>query len=183
MMQAVGNEEIVRGFDEETCDYLAVRLQKVEGASSCVLVELSGSIDTYNANFVRRAVMRVMESGFRHVILGLRSVDYVSSAGVGTLLTLLRILMENGGNLTLLQPHPKVATVLRLMHLETFFPLATSVRDALNGSPLAGTVVFPLKTQCPLCDTVLRAQEPGRFRCPKCKTVLRVHADGQSTVG
>ena len=51
---ALSNEEIIPGFDDEACDYLHIALQRVEGSSRCLAVELSGSIDAYNSNFLRR---------------------------------------------------------------------------------------------------------------------------------
>jgi len=182
MISPNSNEDIIPGFNDESSDYLGIRLKRVDGSSSSLLVELKGSIDAYNCNYVRRAVTRVMESGYRRVILGLRGVDYVSSAGVGTLLTLLRVLMENGGDLTILQPHPKVVTILELMHLETFFSCVDSLDDAVRSHARSVGASFPGKTRCPVCAIGLLAPKAGRFRCPKCKTVIQVTGNGQSAL-
>ena len=183
MTRPAANNDIIPGFDQETCDYLVIRLQRVDTSPTTLLVDLTGSIDAYNCAYVKRAVTRVMESGFRRVILGLRGVDYVSSAGVGTLLTLLRLMMENGGDLTILEPQPKVITILQLMHLETFFASADSLDRALKLPSLADTPAFSGKTTCPVCSATLRAPRPGHFRCSRCKAVIRVKPGGQTVLG
>jgi anti-sigma B factor antagonist len=177
----VGNEQIIPGFDEETCDYLEIRLRRIEGQDTCLAVELRGSIDAYNTNFLRRSVMKAVDAGFVQLVLVLPGVDYVSSTGVGTLLGLLRTLMEKGGGMTLVDPHPRVTEILKLMHLHTFFSCSDSVDEALL-SP-AGRLpdpVFPKKVNCPICDKALRSYKPGRFRCPNCKTTITVDRSGKA---
>ena len=177
--ECVSNDEIIHGFDEETCDYLRIGLQRVEGVSRCLAVELTGSVDAYNSAFLRRSLVKAMEAGYIQLVLLLPRLDYVSSAGVGTFLSMLRILMEKGGGLTFVNPHPKTMEILKLMHLHTFFSCSDSIDEALD--LLAGrrpSSAFPRTLSCPICDTALRAQKPGRFRCPKCKTTLMVDRTG-----
>jgi len=182
MIGSAANNEIIPGFDQETCEYLAIRLQRVDGSPISLLVDLTGSIDAYNCACVKRAVTQALESGFRRIILGLRGVDYVSSAGVGTLLTLLRIMMENGGDLMMLEPQPKVISILQLMHLDTFFGRAESVDAALRLPSLANAPAPSCTTTCPVCGATLRAPRTGHFRCPRCKSVLHAKENGQSEV-
>lgn len=177
----LGNEQIIPGFDEETCDYLEIRLRRIEGQDQCLAVELRGSIDAYNTNFLRRSLMMAADAGFIQLVLVLPGVDYVSSTGVGTLLALLRTLMEKGGGLALVNPHPRVMEILKLMHLHTFFSCSDSVDEAFlsPAGNLAGSV-FPRKVNCPLCNKALRSYKPGRFRCPNCKTTITVDRSGKA---
>jgi hypothetical protein len=42
------------GFSEECCDYLNVRLHPLTATVDCMVLELVGSIDSYNCHFLRR---------------------------------------------------------------------------------------------------------------------------------
>jgi anti-anti-sigma factor len=159
----LGNEEIIPAFDEETCDYLKIKLRRIEGQDQCLAVELRGSIDAYNTNFLRRSLMRAVDAGYIQVVLVLPGVDYFSSTGVGTLLALLRTLMGKGGGMTLVDPHPRVMEMLKLMHLHTFFSCSDSVDEALLSS--AGRMpgsVFPGKVNCPNCKTTITVDRSGK---------------------
>ena len=115
-----------------SCDYLRIIPRAVPSADSCLYLDLAGSVDAHSCNFLRAAVLKAVDSGFLHILLGLHTVDYVSSTGVGTLLALLRVLMERNGSLTIVRPHPKVLTVFQLMHLQTFFPCTDSLEEAVR---------------------------------------------------
>jgi len=180
----MSNSLIVRGFDDESCDYLKIRLHRLEQARLGVLVEMSGSIDTANASQVRRRLLKVVEAGFRQLILGIRQLEYISSMGIGVILSLNRLLTDQGGTLMLLDPHPKVESVLHLMKLDTMFSCSDSIGEAVAkilGSPTQP--VFPRRIHCPICDKPLRVEKSGRFRCPECKSPLTVDATGRACLG
>ena len=71
--------------------------------------------------------------------------------------------------------HPKVREIFKLMCLEKFFSCADSLDEAIP--TMKGTQdnpIFPKTIACPVCEKKLRALKAGRFRCPECKTILSV---------
>ena len=54
----------------------------------------------------------------RHVWLDLSAADYLDSSGIGWLLACHKRMQPAGGTLTLLNPRPLVANVLKVMKLE-----------------------------------------------------------------
>jgi anti-sigma B factor antagonist len=59
----------------------------------------------------------------RQVRLDLRETEFLDSSGVGWLLTCHKRIRQAGGRLTLHQPHPIVANVLRVLKLEKVFDI------------------------------------------------------------
>lgn len=175
----MGNDEIVAGFDDEKCSYLTIRLERVDGDNRSLVLNLTGSIDTYNAGFMRRGATKAIGAGFVNLILHLGGVDYVSSAGIGVFIALLPILKEKGGSLSMVAMQPKVKAIFKLMCLETYFQCMDTPAEALSALGMGPKRnVFPSRFTCPICDKGVVAARPGRFRCPVCKSVLVVDEAG-----
>jgi len=83
----VSNAEIVPSFDDEVCDYLEIKLQKIGGDNVGLQLLLTGSIDAYNSECFKRRVMKVIAAGFVRLSFMMSGVDGVSSTGVATLLS------------------------------------------------------------------------------------------------
>ncbi len=183
-MDVLMNDHIVPGFDEDTCDSLTIALEKVEEGDSFVALRLSGQIDTYSSHYFQRSVKRVIDAGYRNIIFLLAEVDYISSMGVGAFVQLQRAVKEKQGDIALVDVHPKIREIFKLMCMEKFFSCTDDVDQALvalttNGRPAA----FPRAVTCPICAMKLRASSSGRFRCPKCRTILFVHESGNVFLG
>ena len=54
----MSNNEIVPGFDDERDDSLKIRLQKIDETENCLVLYLTGYIDTYNSNFFQKQIGR-----------------------------------------------------------------------------------------------------------------------------
>ena len=64
----MSNNDIVPGFDDERDDSLKIRLQKIEDTQGCLVLYLTGYIDTYNSNYFQKRVVKAIESGFIRLI-------------------------------------------------------------------------------------------------------------------
>lgn len=181
------NNEIVPGFDEEKDESLKIRLQKVDAVDGCLVLYLTGYIDTYNSNFFQKRVNRAIESGFTKMIFHCAGLNYVSSTGIGSFTAFLKAVRPRGGDLVLLEIQPKVYEVFQLLGFSQFFNIKDSLDDAVQffnkGSASVESDIFPKTFKCPICSTKLRATKPGRFRCSNCRTILAIDANGQVFLG
>jgi len=181
------NDDIVPGFDDEKDDSLRIRLEKIDEAPRCLLLTLTGYIDTYNSNFFQKRVQKAIESGFVRLIFQCGSLNYVSSTGIGSFTTFLKAVKPQGGDLVLLEIQPKVYEVFQLLGFSQFF----NIRDNLNDSILFFNTnqqqvkpsVFPKIISCPICQKKLKAIKAGRFRCSECKSILAIDEAGQVLLG
>jgi anti-anti-sigma factor len=115
----MNNEEILPGFDEEVCDYLTIRLQKM--GENALSLEFTGSIDAYNSDYLLNSVKKLIEAGFVRLSFSLSGVNSISSTGVATLVSLHRMVTEKGGDLSMVNMQPKVKTVFSLLHVDRLF--------------------------------------------------------------
>jgi len=184
---AIANNDIVPGFDDEKDDSLKIKLSKVEGVDKCMMLTLTGYIDTYNSNFFQKRVQKAIEAGFIRLIFQCGSLNYVSSTGIGSFTTFLKAVKPQGGDLVMLEIQPKVYEVFQLLGFSQFFNIKDSLDESINHFHTDQTrerpSVFPKVVSCPLCNKKLKATKAGRFRCSECKSILAIDEAGQVLLG
>jgi len=181
------NNEIVVGFDDEKDDSLKIKLTKIEDAPRCLMLALTGYIDTYNSNFFQKRIQKAIEGGFVRLIFECGGLNYVSSTGIGSFTTFLKAVKPQGGDLVLLDIQPKVFEVFQLLGFSQFFNIRESIEESIDffksGKVQEKPSVFPKVVACPLCYKKLKAVKAGRFRCSECKSVLAIDENGQVLLG
>jgi len=118
-------------------------------------VRLSGRVDAQSAPEVQSRLLELIFKGERQLLVDLEAVDFLSSAGLRSLLLAHRELRQAGGELVLLKPAPNPREVLRL---SGFLKLLRVVEDPAE--------LGPLKPVKPAGDTVAETETGGiRWRC------------------
>ena len=183
----MSNNDIVPGFDEEKDDSLKIRLQKVDTVEGCLILYLTGYIDTYNSNFFQKRVTRAVEAGYIRLIFNCGGLNYVSSTGIGSFTAFLKAVKPRGGDLVLLEIQPKVYEVFQLLGFSQFFNIKDNLDESIDFFTSEGKTgvsdVFPKIFQCPICSKKLKATKSGRFRCSECKTILAIDKSGNVFLG
>ena len=108
------NNSIVPGFDNEKDDSLKISLEKIDSVPNGLRVYLNGYIDTYNSSFFQKKITKVVEAGFINLIFNCSALNYVSSTGIGSFTSFLKMLKPKGGDIVLLEIQPKVYEVFQL---------------------------------------------------------------------
>lgn len=181
------NNDIVPGFDDEKDDSLKITLRRIDEADKCLLLTLTGYIDTYNSNFFQKRVQKAIDSGYIRLIFQCGSLNYVSSTGIGSFTTFLKAVKPQGGDLVMLDIQPKVYEVFQLLGFSQFFNIRESLDDSINyfhsNQNVEKPTVFPKIVSCPICYKKLKAVKAGRFRCSECKSILAIDESGQVLLG
>jgi len=183
----MANNDIIPQFDNETNESLTITLQNVSGVEGCLIVVLSGYIDTYNSTFFQKQVQRVIEAGFIRLIFNCGSLNYVSSTGIGSFTVFLKTVKPLNGDVVLLNIQPKVYEVFQILGFSQFFNIKDTLDSAISFfggvPPKQGSGAFPAIFSCPVCPKKLKAVKSGRFRCPGCKTIVAIDHDGMVSLG
>ena len=64
----MNDEEIIQSFDTEKDKSLKMQLQKVEGLDHCIVILLSGYVDTYNSTFFQKRITTLIEAGYIRIV-------------------------------------------------------------------------------------------------------------------
>jgi anti-anti-sigma factor len=181
------NNDIVNGFDDEKDDSLKIKLEKANGVENCLILVLTGYIDTYNSNFFQKRITKAIEAGFIRLIFRCGALNYVSSTGIGSFTAFLKTVKPKGGDMVLMEIQPKVYEVFQLLGFSQFFNIKDNLEEAYNsfrsGNVKEEASAFPKTFSCPICSKKLKSVKSGRFRCSECKTILAIDNTGQVFMG
>ena len=193
----MNNNDLVPTFDDGPLDYCKITLKPLPSVPKGLVLAVSGEINTNNATYFQRKAELAIMAGHIKLLFDCSSINYLSSNGVGSFVSILKAAGQKGGKMTLYQVQPKVMEVLQLLGFTSFLTITTEIDDAiayLSDAPTPQTPqkdvvrkveqpatvspIFPKVFKCPKCHKVLRATKEGRFRCVNCKQILRVFRSG-----
>ncbi|MCL2276855.1 MAG: STAS domain-containing protein [Treponema sp.] len=176
------NNEIVPGFDDTRNENLKIKLRCVDEVNKCLLVILSGYVDTYNSIAFQKQIHKAIDAGFTKFIFQCDSLNYVSSTGIGSFTAFLKIIKSHGGDMILSEMRPKVYDVFYLLGFSKYFNIRYSLDDSINyfkkDTAQGELSVFPAVVSCPICEKKLKAEKSGQFRCSECKSILSIDESG-----
>lgn len=95
------------------------------------LLEVSGRIDSMNANQLGEALSNEIENGHLYMVLDLGGVEYMSSAGLREIVSALKK-VRGTGDLRLAQPSSRVREVLEMAGLDSIFHIYGTQAEALS---------------------------------------------------
>lgn len=130
-----GGEEQMTKTRDGVSSRIGVHLEPVEGRAATVVLACRGFIDTYNSADFTRQVRAAMDNGAKNLIFDLKSLNYISSAGVGTFPAFLKEVKQFGGNIVIAAMQQRVLAVFELLGFGRFFNVAGSVEEALDFFP------------------------------------------------
>ncbi|MBL1178335.1 STAS domain-containing protein [Pantanalinema rosaneae CENA516] len=95
------------------------------------LFRLTGLLDAFSEPTFRKVLTKCVEEGPKHIILDLSKIDFVDSSGLGALVQLVKKAQSFEGTLQIVT-NPRVTQTVKLVRLEQFLSLQTSVETAIE---------------------------------------------------
>lgn len=96
------------------------------------VIKLAGSIDAATAPRLNEALQKQLGAGRHQLICDMSGVDYISSAGVGTLLAALKETRTGKGKLVLAGVQQPVQDIFDVLRFSPLFVFTASTADALK---------------------------------------------------
>ena len=185
-MKRMLNNEIVFDFDDEKDENLTISIEKIGTIEGCLVIYLTGSIDTYNVNFFQKQVVKIIDSGYTKLIFHCGSLAAISSTGINSFSIFLNLVKSKGGNEVFCAIQPKVQEVFQVLDFDQAFIIKESLEasiDVFHGLNQKPIVLFPVLLGCPVCYSELNILGEGHFPCPKCNTALAIDNRAQIFLG
>jgi len=95
------------------------------------LLELNGTVDGQAFEHLDTLMRELIERGTLKIIVDLRQVKYLSSAGIGVFMNAMVEVRRKQGALVLFNPSENVLDVFENLHLTNLFNIADSLEKAL----------------------------------------------------
>ncbi len=81
---------------------------------------------------LRDHVKRLLDQGFRRIVLNLWEVSYLDSVGISTLVECYAMARAHGADIKLLRLNRRVTDLMRITHLATVFEIHDTLERALG---------------------------------------------------
>ena len=107
---------------------------QVRREGDCQVVAIEGSADVSASPALREALMGAIEAGSTRIVCDLRAADFISSDGLGVLITAYLKARGRGGFVRLAGLHGNLLDVLETTRLNRLFDVYPDVRCALAGA-------------------------------------------------
>jgi anti-sigma B factor antagonist len=101
-------------------------------SGTCIVLDLEGELDTYSCPSLRETIVRLVDAGNKQILLNMGGVEYIDSAGLGTLVGGLKRASEHGGKLKIFNANAQIQKVFNITGLVRVFEQFDSEEDALN---------------------------------------------------
>ena len=94
-----------------------------------LVLKADGRIDSATARAFEQECLQRAAQGSLWLALDFSAVDYLSSAGLRSLLAVLKDLHKKGGGIALINPHGSVRDVLDIANFGAVFPIVAAAAE------------------------------------------------------
>lgn len=98
------------------------------------IIEVEGSLTSASVDAFREQLSswRTVEAGVKNYVIDLQQVDFMDSAGLGTLIAVLKRITEAGGDMKIASLQKKPRMVFEITRAYKVFEIYDSVEEALR---------------------------------------------------
>lgn len=96
------------------------------------IVGVEGSLDINTVEEFERVLSKLFKERRYKIVLNLEKLDYISSAGIGVLMSIIKEVRKNRGDIKITNVVPEVYKVFDLLELPGLFHFLKTEQDAVN---------------------------------------------------
>ena len=105
---------------------------EVKQENNSTVVTVSGSVDALTAPALSKTLLDQIAEGHANLVVSLVGVDFMSSAGLRTLLGAVKEARSNGGDLRIASANPGVDKVLKMSGFHNIAKVFASSAEAIS---------------------------------------------------
>lgn len=105
---------------------------KIRKNESIYIVDVIGEMDLYNSYKLKELFMKMLEKKIEKFIINMEEVEYIDSSGIGALIYITSTIKKMNLHLAIIHIHGSVKKVIELTKLSGFFPIHTSLEEAIK---------------------------------------------------
>lgn len=95
------------------------------------IIQLGGRMDGKAVHALGQTIKDMFRQDHFRLIFDCSAMTYITSGGVGAIVSAITEAQANGGDIVLIQPSPNVKHVIALLGLNELIPVSASLKDAL----------------------------------------------------
>ena len=91
--------------------------------SDTIVLDPGSVLDNTNAHEMTEAICGAQADGFKNIIVDMKALEFLSSAGVGSILGTVEVSRDAGGDIVLSGPSEKIVHILEVLDLCDYLTL------------------------------------------------------------
>ena len=111
---------------------LGIRQAFLLTISSWLVISIFGEVNMGSSPQLRTKIIRSVNEGYVNLVLDLTSVDFLDSAGLGTIIGALRRVRSQNGDLLLVCPEERIQSIFMLCDLDKVFKFYLTSNEAVD---------------------------------------------------
>ena len=177
----MNNNNILRNYIID--DNISIQTEEIDRG---LILRLSGQLDFNNAWPFLERINRCVEYGHIILFFDCSEVNYISSSGIGVLVSIEKELSTRNGTMLLVGVQQKIFDLFDLLGFRDHFAYRNTMEEVIeefygdthgtDGDEINKN--SPLIFRCPVCVKKQRTDQSGRFRCGFCRSLIEVDANG-----
>jgi anti-sigma B factor antagonist len=105
---------------------------KIADAREIVILALEGSIDSFSIGDLNHGLDEVKRRGKKNIVLLFRDLEYINSQGMSVLLSFLKWVEEEEGDVKIAEVQPEIMGILKILGFDTLTRVFGSLSDAMK---------------------------------------------------
>jgi len=99
-----------------------------------IIVYLKGDLDAYKSEKIKDDLKKIINENKEQtlVVLNLSELNYIDSAGLGSLVSILRYMKEQQKKLTIYKLNKNIERIFKMTRLDSLFGLYNDLNDVLE---------------------------------------------------
>ncbi len=114
------------GFEEMSDHNMVQRVL----TDDVLVIETGKTLDNNNAHEMVDLISNAQTRGFVYIMLDMADLEFLSSAGVGSVLGTVETSRESGGDIILYNVHETILHVLKVLDLDDYLTIRTGESEA-----------------------------------------------------
>ena len=105
-----------------------ITLDKVD--RDLMIITTGQVLDNNNAHEMVQVITSAQEQGYKYIVIDMTSLEFISSAGVGSFLGTIETSREAGGDIILCQARDEILHVFRVLDLLDYLTIKSTLEEA-----------------------------------------------------
>ena len=97
-----------------------------------IVIETGNRLDNNNAHEMVETIVSIQIQGTKNIIIDMQKLEFISSAGVGSVLGTVETSREMGGDITLCNASSAIMQVLEILDLVDYLTIKANMTDAIQ---------------------------------------------------
>jgi anti-sigma B factor antagonist len=105
---------------------------KIRKNEDIYIIDVLGEMDLYNSYKLKELLMKMIEKKIEKYIINMDEVEYIDSSGIGALIYITSTIKKMNLHLSITNVHGSVKKVIELTKLSSFFPILSTLEEAIK---------------------------------------------------